>query len=267
MMSTPAISIQLWTVRDELAADLDGTLERLRSIGFTKVEAFGFTDRVEALASAFARHGITSPTGHASLASPSENPFDTSITAPEMSAVFDAAARLGMATVIDPFTAPERWTSLDEISKTADALNAAAAKAAEVGITVGYHNHNQELLNRIGDRHALEVFVDLLDPAVVIELDLYWAAAGGADVVALVERLADRIVALHVKDGTLDPVPGLGAVPTDQVPAGEGVVPLGAALDAATSARFAIIEFDAYPADIWHGVARGHEFLTARGLS
>ena len=266
-MSTPAISIQLWTVRDELAADLDGTLARLSAIGFTNVEAFGFSTRADELAAAFARNGIASPTGHASLASPSENPFDTSIVAPGAAEVFEAAAKLGMTTVIDPFVDPQRWTSIDEITKTADTLNAAAESAAKVGITVGYHNHNQELLNRIDDRFALEVFADLLDPAVVIELDLYWAAAGGADVVPLVERLGDRLAALHVKDGTLDPAPGLGSVPTDQVPAGRGAVPLAAALDAAKSARYAIVEFDAYPGDIWQGVTESYEFLTARGLS
>jgi len=86
-------------------------------------------------------------------------------------------------------------------------------------------------------------------------------------VAALVERLGDRVTALHVKDGTLQPLPSLGAVPTDQVPAGEGVVALSAALDAAHSAQYAVVEFDAYPGDIWQGVRVGYEFLTARGLA
>ena len=266
-MTTPAISIQLWTVRDQLEADLDGTLEKLAAIGFTNVEAFGFVSRADELAAAFARHGLSSPTGHASLASATENPFDDSIKPPTAEEVFGAAQQLGMTTVFDPFVAPERWTSVEEITKTAEALNAAAAIAADHGITVGYHNHNQEFTNTIDGRFALEVFAELLDPAVRLELDLYWAAAGGADVVALLERLGDRVIALHVKDGTLDPLPTLEGVPTDQVPAGEGVVALTAALDAAPGVDFAIIEFDAYPGDIWQGVTTGYEFLAARGLS
>jgi sugar phosphate isomerase/epimerase len=266
-MTNPAVSIQLWTVRDELAADLDGTLAKLSAIGFTNVEAFGFVTRADELAAAFARHGISSPTGHASLASGAENPFDSSIAVPTPEEVFTAAKTLGMTTVFDPFVAPDRWETLEEITKTADALNAAAAIAAEHGITVGYHNHNQEFLNKIDGRFALEVFAELLDPNVVLELDLYWASAGGADVVTLLQRLGDRVVALHVKDGTLEPLPSLGAVPTDQVPAGEGVVALSAALDAAPDVQFAIIEFDAYPGDIWQGVTTGYEFLAARGLA
>jgi sugar phosphate isomerase/epimerase len=263
-MTKPSISIQLWTVRAELESDPDGTLARLSDIGFTRVEAFGFVDRADALAEAFARHGLTSPTGHASLTSAVENPFAT-LEAPSNEQVFAAAVTLGMTTVFDPFVAPERWETVEEITKTAELLNAAAGTAAAHGITVGYHNHNMELLNSVDGTYALEVFAELLAPEVVLEVDLYWAAAGGADVVALVERLGERVVALHVKDGTLDPLPNLGSVPTDQVPAGTGVVPLDAALEAAVSARYAIVEFDAYQGDIWEGVTAGFEYLKSKG--
>jgi len=254
-MTKPSISIQLWTVRNELENDLDGTLARLSGIGFTRVEAFGFVDRADALAEAFARNGLSAPTGHASLTSDVENPFAT-LDAPSNEQVFAAAKKLGMTTVIEPFVAPDRWESLEQITKTATLLNAAAVTAAEHGITVGYHNHNQEFLNRVDGRFALEVFAELLAPEVILEVDLYWAAAGGADVAALVERLGTRVTALHVKDG---------AVPTDQVPAGTGVVALTAALEAAASAQYAIVEFDAYQGDIWEGITAGFEFLVAQG--
>jgi sugar phosphate isomerase/epimerase len=266
-MPTPAISLQLWTVRDELAADLEGTLAQLAAIGFTRVEAFGFVSRVDELEAAFARHGISSPTGHASLASGTENPFDPSIAVPTRDEVFAAAQQLGMTAVFDPFVAPDRWESVEEIAKTAESLNSAAKVAADYGISVGYHNHNQEFLIPIDGRFPLEVFADLLDPGVTLELDLYWASAGGADVVALVERLGERVTALHVKDGTLEPLPSIGTAPTDQVPAGHGVVALAAALDAAAHAQYAVVEFDAYSGDIWQGVQIGYEFLAARGLA
>lgn len=266
-MPTPAISLQLWTVRDQLTADLDGTLAWLAAIGFTRVEAFGFVTRADELGAAFARHGISSPTGHASLASGTENPFDSSIAVPTSDEVFTAAKQLGMTTVFDPFVAPERWQSVEQIATTAAALNAAAKVGAEYGISVGYHNHNQEFQTLIDGRFPLEILAERLDPGVSLELDLYWASAGGADVAALVERLGEKVSALHIKDGTLDPLPSLGAVPTDQVPAGQGVVALAAALDAATHAEYAIVEFDAYAGDIWEGIQVGYDFLAARGLS
>ena len=42
---------------------------------------------------------------------------------------------------------------------------------------------------------------------------------------------------------------------------------LGAALDAAPTAKYAIVEFDAYRGDIWHGMKTGFEFLASRGLA
>ncbi len=263
-MNSPQISLQLWSVRDELARDPDGTLAKVAMAGFTCVEAFGFVERVDTLAAAFTRQGIISPTAHAPLVSLVENPFDSSLEAVSMSRVFESAVTLGVDIVIDPFVAPDRWRTFSDIETTADALNTAAEAAAEHGIAVGYHNHHQELDNMIGGRTALEVFAELLDPRIVLEVDLYWAAAAGVDVVALIERLGDRVVAVHVKDGTLSPTPTVDQVPADQVPAGAGVVPLTEALNAAAHLRYAIVEFDHYVGDIWNGIASGRAFLDAR---
>ena len=65
------------------------------------------------------------------------------------------------------------------------------------------------------------MLADRLEPEVVLEVDTYWAYAGGADVPALLARLGDRVVALHIKDGdgSLDP--------SKQVPVGSGVLPGG----------------------------------------
>ena len=207
-MTNPAISIQLWTVRDELTADLDGTLAKLSAIGFRNVEAFGFVSRADELAEAFARHGISSPTGHASLASGTENPFDSSIAVPTPEEVFAAAKKLGMTTVFDPFVAPDRWETLEEITKTAEALNAAAAIGAGYGIT----GRLPQPQPGVPATRSTAVSRSRSSPicstrAWRLELDLYWASAGGADVVALLDRLGDRVVALHVKDGTLEPLP------------------------------------------------------------
>lgn len=269
-MTTPTISLQLYTVNDILVKDIDATLSRLAEIGLTTVEAFDFVNRADELAAAFARHGLSAKTGHAFIASESiALPDGTTMTAPTHDEVFTAAKKLGMTTVIDPYVAPERWTTLSDIEETARLLNAAAASAAEHGLRVGYHNHGHEIQSAIDGRIALEVFADLLDPAVVLEVDLYWAALGAADVPELLKRLGDRVVAVHVKDGTLDSEPTEDfALPADQVPAGQGVVPLAASLAAAPSIEYAVIEYDAYPGgEILDGVAASYAWLTEQGLS
>ena len=76
-----------------------------------------------------------------------------------------------------------------------------------------------------------------LAPEVVLQVDTYWAYAGGADVPALLTRLGDRVVALHIKDGdgSLDP--------TKQVPVGSGVLPVWDIIAAAPEA-LRVVELD-----------------------
>ena len=255
---SPVTSLQLFTVREALEADLNATLAEVAKRGFTATEAYNFVGNAEALAAALKTNGLVAPTGHAFLASTSfVNPDGSSSTVPVPTPdeVFDAAETLGMTIVIDPYTHPTRWQTREQVEQTAELLNAAAEIAEGRGLRVGYHNHGFELAWRHDGRTGLEVLADHLDPGVVLEVDLYWATRGGADAPALVDALADRVVVLHVKDGTLDGMDGedatgLPAAVTDQVVAGQGVVPLAAALAAAPRLETAVIEFDAYDGDV-----------------
>jgi len=264
-MSNPDISLQLYTVNAALEPDLDGGLARLAEIGFTTVEAFDFVRRAPLLKEAFDRHGLTAATGHSFLIQ-SEIPLPdgTTMTAPTRDETFAAANELGMQIVIDPFVAAAEWTTKDSIERLADALNAAAVDAATHGLSVGYHNHDHELRPIIDGKPALAVFADLLDPAIKLELDLYWATAAHIDLVEFIQSLGDRIMAVHVKDGPMDREISTADVPTDQVSAGTGDVKLAEALAAAQHLKYAVIEFDGYQGDIFEGVAGSYDFLAAQ---
>ncbi|HEU5222145.1 MAG TPA: sugar phosphate isomerase/epimerase [Candidatus Lumbricidophila sp.] len=257
-------SIQLYTLRDALEADLDGTLAQVAARGFTAVEPYDFVRRAEAMAAALAAHGLVAPTGHAMLATtsfvnPDATASDTPVPPP--SAVFDAAERLGMTTVIEPCVVPERWQTVDQIRETAELLNAAAAEGAARGIRVGYHNHAHELEVTFDGKTGLEVFAELLDPRVVLEVDLYWVARAGLDGPALLRRLGDRVIALHVKDGTLEAEKTGQYPPTDQVVAGEGNVPLAAAVAAASAVEVAVVEFDFFDGDLFEVCEQSRRFI------
>lgn len=239
----PTPSVQLYSVRDAVADDLDGALARLAEIGLRHVEPYAFHERTEDFRRAFAATGLTAPSGHA--------PVLTS-DAPE--AIFDAAAALGMTTVIDPFLPAEHWQTADQVAELAERVNRLATPAAERGLELGYHNHAWELSTRIDGRHALELFVGHLEPAVVLEIDTYWAEVGGADTPALLTALGDRVRLVHVKDGTLD-----GDV-DKQRPAGSGEVDVPAILAAAPRAT-RVIEFDAYDGDVFAGIAQSFAWL------
>jgi sugar phosphate isomerase/epimerase len=237
------LSVQLYSVREKFAADPADTLRRLAAIGFTQVEPYGVVQNIEALRPGLPGNGLKAPTAHAQLIGTDQH------------AVFAAAVECGIGVVIDPFVPTDKWQDPADITATATALNSAAKIAAEHGVQVGYHNHWWELLSRIGGRSALEVFADQLDAEVVLEVDTYWATAGGEDTPALLSRLGERVHAIHVKDG------GLATDASGQVPAGQGQVPLAEVLAAAPDA-LRVIEFDAYDGDIFEGIAASYTYLT-----
>ncbi len=278
-MTNPALSVQLYAVRDALTADLDGTFARLAAMGLKDAEAFDFVTRADRLKAAADQHGVKLRTGHASLLSQGLGFDDPALAAdqdapPTHEEVFAAATTIGLEIVIDPFVAPDRWLSEDDVSKTAQLLNDAAERAADHGLRVGYHNHSQEFQASFGGVSAYEFFADQLRDDVVLEIDLYWAATGKQDVPALLGRLGDKVKALHLKDGAVgaDPFrPGAERMdPTklDQRPAGKGDLPLLDYLAAAPATEYGVIEFDYYAGgDIFDGIEESVQYFNANGLS
>ncbi|MDR6557862.1 sugar phosphate isomerase/epimerase [Arthrobacter pascens] len=236
-------SLQLYTLRGPLEEDLPGTIRRVAEIGFTQVEPYHFVATAKELGEALKANRLTAPSGHAPLLSQDQDQ------------IFAAARALGMETVIEPYITAEHWQSAEDVRATAEKLNAAARKAADYGIRVGYHNHQWELESTIDGQSALEYFAGLLDPEVVLEVDTYWVAVGGQDPVEVLTRLGDRVRLIHIKDGPLT---------TDtkaQLPAGKGKVAVLDVIAAAKSLEVGVVEFDDYSGDIFDGIAQSLAFL------
>ena len=271
--SLPEASVQLYSLAGEFTADMPGSLDKLAAIGLRKVEAFDFVGRPDEIRAALDASGLASPTGHAPLLTDELWTPDGSIPTPAPEVVFEAAAQIGIQTVIDPFVAPERWLTEEGVADIAERLNALVETAAGFGLSVGYHNHAQEFVASFDGQSAYERFVSLADPRVQLELDLFWALTGGQDVPALVARLGDRLTAVHVKDGVVpasnpwEPgAPEFGSDSLDQRHAGTGDVPLAAALRAGSGIRYAVIEYDRAPGDVFDDVAASLAFLKDGGF-
>ncbi|MEV0609991.1 TIM barrel protein [Polymorphospora rubra] len=238
-----SLAVQLYSVREQLAADRPGTLRRLADAGYRAVEPFDTHVDPHGLRAALDPLGLAVCATHGD------------VLGPDRDAVLAGAAVLGTDTVIQPMAPPRRFADRAGVEATARDLNAAAARAADHGMRLGYHNHHWELASRIGGRPALEVLADLLAPEVLLEVDIYWAATGGADVPELLRRLGDRVRYLHVKDG-----PATEAGPMTAV--GAGIVPVAAALAAAPAAR-RIVELDRCATDVLAAIEESHRYLTA----
>lgn len=240
------LSVQLYTVRDALEADLDATIDRIAAIGYANVEPYNFAADPAPLAEALRRNGLAAPSGHATLLTGNQ------------AEIFDAARALGMATVIDPHVDPSRWTTEEDIASIARELNEAAAVGAGYGIRVGYHNHWFELETDFGGRTGLEVLAAYLDPAVVLEVDTYWVAVGGQDPSALLGRLGDRVRLIHIKDGAVD------RDNTSQVAVGSGRMDIDSVIAAASNVDVAVVELDDCAGDLFEALEASRRFLLAR---
>ena len=249
-MNHPQLSVQLYTVREAMQEDLAGTLARIAAIGFDQVEPYNFP-AFPGLGAALKAASLTAPTTHAHF---------VGIPDDELAALFESAKELGIARVIDPHVPAERWQSAESVAEIAAQLNAAAIIAAAHGVTIGYHNHAHELESIIDGRTALEVFTDSLAPEVKLEVDTYWAFVGGQDPVALLGRLGDRVVAIHVKDGA-------GTAETkDQTAVGSGTLPIRDIIEAAPSA-LRVIELDDSRDDRFQAIADSFAYLTGENLA
>jgi sugar phosphate isomerase/epimerase len=266
-MSAP-IAVQLYSVRREVA-DLDAVLGRIAGTGAEAIEPFSAYDRPAELAAAAASHGLAIPTVHAPFLSDQMEFGGKTVAVPPPSAAFAAARALGADLAIDPMVAAARWRNADEVARTADRMNALVDVAAADGLAVGYHNHSFEFHHRIGDLTAYEYFISLLDERVALQVDLYWAAAAGQDVPALVARLGSRVCALHLKDGSaaVDVFAAGGEYDPavlGQCAVGSGALEIDATLEAAPAECIPVVEFDHVDGDVTVAIAASVAHLRGR---
>ena len=209
------ISIQLFTLRDQLAIDLHGTLQALAEIGYTRVEHAGFVGRtVTQFKAALDTAGLRATSGHVQI----PQPFDPTAWAASLA----DANTLGSRYIVHPFFGINFGTG--EVTRTtapwrafAHDLNRAGRMARAAGLKLGYHNHNWEFFRLTDDptRTAYDVLTQVTDPDLVhLQLDLFWATRGARDPVDLIHQHRGRVLQYHVKDlnqagGFTDPGQGL----------------------------------------------------------
>jgi sugar phosphate isomerase/epimerase len=184
----PSPGVQLYTVRDAMAADFEGTLRALYDIGYRQVEFAGYFDHSPSeVKSLLAKLKMTSPSVHFSV-----EDFRDPQT---MLNLADAA---GHKTVVLAWL-PESLRTEAGFLETAALLNTAAALAAPMGIQVAYHNHDFEFAP-IGDTTGFALLMRDTAPAVKVELDVYWSTFAGVALDSFVAEYPGRIALCHLKD-------------------------------------------------------------------
>jgi sugar phosphate isomerase/epimerase len=195
------ISIQLYTVRDQLAIDFAGTLAALAAIGYRRVEHAGFVGRTAAeFKAALDAVGIWASSGHVGI----PQPFD----AAAWGASLRDARILGSRYIVNPvfginFSTGEVVRDRATWAAFAHDLNRAGRMARDAGLRLGYHNHNWEFFRLADDpsKTGYDVLIEETNPHYVhFEMDLFWVTRGARDPVDLLRRLEGRVRQYHVKD-------------------------------------------------------------------
>jgi len=274
-----AISVQLYTLDPDLDADFDGTLRKLRDIGFGDVEMAGYHGRT---ASEFRRaldaaglvcrsaHIQPSPRGNGpSFAEPEALARDMHIIGvtdvvlpiPLFPADFRPPAETNAG---DGFRLSGEAMQADDWRRTAAFLNDRARVLAPLGLKIGYHNHNFEFAP-VERTTGFDILLGETDPALVsFELDIGWVAAAGRDPVALMRAHPGRFTQLHVKDIADTTVPNFSAR-SDPTEVGSGKVDWGSVLPAAYAAgvrRDYIEQEPPFPGPRVDSVAKSFRYLS-----
>jgi sugar phosphate isomerase/epimerase len=192
------ISVQLYTLRNQLNIELEDTLAELAEIGYTRVEHAGFVGRTPAqFRAALDNAGLRATSGHVAIPQP--------WNADTWKRALEDAAIVGNKFIVHPFfgqgpNGPIREGAVYR-AFAAD-LNKAGELARRAGLSFGYHNHHAEFLRQDGgNRTGFDILTSHTDPRLVhLEVDLFWAWRGAADPVDLIRRHRGRIKQVHVKD-------------------------------------------------------------------
>jgi sugar phosphate isomerase/epimerase len=188
------IGLQLYTVRREMAEDVERTLATVARIGYREVEFAGlFKHSARDVRAMLDRHGLVAPSSHVGL------PSDLGA----WPAIIADAHTLGQSYIICP-SLPSNDLSPDGVKRIAAQLNAAGAVVKKAGLQFGFHNHDTEF-HPVDGRVPYDLLLAECDPSLVkFEIDIYWMVTGGGDPLAYVARYPGRFPMVHAKDRTAD---------------------------------------------------------------
>ncbi len=198
---TRPIGLQLYSVRELLPKDFDGTLHQLAAAGYVEMEAAGYFNRTATqFRHAMDQAGLRCISTHHPL----------NLLKLHLDEYIEYAHNLGLQYIVCPSPmrkdpAAHGELNLEDWRWVAGELNKIGEKVKAAGMSFGYHNHGPEFASENG-----VVFYDellrLTDPALVMfEMDCGWVFAAGRNPVDYLSKTPQRFPLLHVKDMAKEP--------------------------------------------------------------
>lgn len=185
------IGVQLYTVRDLMKEDFDGTIAKVAQAGYKEVEFAGYFGRTaQQVKDVLQKNGLTAPSTHVQY-----DELDD-----KFPSVIEFSKTVGMDYIICPWIPEELRKSSDIWKQASDKFNKCGEQTKKAGMQFGYHNHWFEFLPTNGKLPYDELLKDCDSNLVKMEMDLCWAEAAGADPVKYFTKYPGRFPLVHVKD-------------------------------------------------------------------
>ena len=203
--SSLPIGLELYSVREALKLDLEGTVRAVAQLGFQCVEFYApYYDWTEVQTKQMRK--LMDDLGIRCYSTHNHEEF---LAADKISRTRDLNLILGCKYVVLASSNPK--PGLDGWKAIADELNSAAEALEPAGLKAGYHNHQPEWKAVDGVR-PMEVLAKNTKPSVMLQLDVGTCLDAGSDPVAWIRANPGRIHSLHLKDWSPDPAVGYKAL-------------------------------------------------------
>ena len=195
------VGLELYSVRNGLKQDLEGTVRAVAQMGYQCVEFYGpYFEWTEAQTKQYRKLlddlGIKCYSTHNDYKNFSG---DNIGRARDMNLILGCKYVVMSSAKVDP--------TVDGWKKLADTLNSAAETLEPSGLKPGYHNHQPEWV-KIDGTFPLEVLAKNTKPSVMLQLDVGTCLESGGDPVAWIKANPGRIHSIHCKDWSPDPAKG-----------------------------------------------------------
>ncbi len=181
-------NLQLYSLRELTKNNFPEVLKRIAQIGYTGVEFAGYGNLTASqMRELLEQNGLKSVSTHVSLERLLNN-LDEELSYNQ---------QIGTQAIIVPHYP---LATVKDVEMLAEQLTSIAKAVRSAGFTFGYHNHAHEFAESENGVTLLDLLMQLTSPQdVVLELDVYWAAFAGVDVLEYMEKQKDRIRLLHIK--------------------------------------------------------------------
>lgn len=241
------LALQLYTIRDAMQADVQGSLKKVADTGYKYLELADYANGRFYKMEPSEFRKVVNDLGMEILSSHTQVEAK-GVTLDNARKMAEDHSKLGVKYCVQPWVVEEARTTLASFRKMVADWNQVGKIMKESGIQFGYHNHNFEFAPLEGKIPYYDIFMAELDKDLVtMEIDLFWVTKAGQDPVEIFNKYPGRFQLFHMKDmyTKQDPFFTTTGV-TDFAPVGEGIIDFKRILAAKDTAgmKYMIVEQD-----------------------